>query len=655
MANKKGGPKESKTKATSKLRSASPSSRYGLSETDLDQMGESTDSSGPRSATSSPAESEKGSEGTIVSADLDSSPIGEDHLKLERALKSAASITQLRKPGAAGTPASAEPAASSSVQKSTIELSELKVLLAELTQDIKKSEKANEKATAKALERLKQDLKQEMERLRQEVQLERQVLGKIEERIQENSVKLSTLTDQLEDLKETFTYRIEMAEKAAASAEEKAVNVSSECKKLGDRLAALEDGSRRYNVRIEGLENSIKAYHAEKGNSILRYKDTRKVHILIPLDCHIPDEISKEDDNIHFLDNLPDTQLNVAGVMKRSYKHSVYEIFDESKRPHYCIVEYATPLASLYEMSKDSQAAFSSQDRLEQTKLFYRTLKDILEDSKECGNLYRLVLLNGSDRTSTITPPSQGTNSNTTPISGKKIGDSVVSESNATINGEKESITLISMKSLITETVDALLPSSRVMGSAAKEGGFRELMKRVLHQFLTAKKEKLIESPFERDCEQHQTTAFFESELLNFPFPGNCMLLEEAMDAVQSQLAGQIELCLSSSKKSQLHCQELLIPKHLCQRIARDIMYMSANEPCGLRGAVIYVNLEVDGLCKTLGRIQQDSSVPPTFELTFKDAPYPEIREQAVAMHTKPRHHGVPSSPDNPLNRIACE
>ncbi|KAG2461737.1 MATN4 protein, partial [Polypterus senegalus] len=62
MASKKGGSKESKTKATSKLRSASPSSRYGLSETDLDQMGESTDSSGPRSATSSPAESEKGSE-----------------------------------------------------------------------------------------------------------------------------------------------------------------------------------------------------------------------------------------------------------------------------------------------------------------------------------------------------------------------------------------------------------------------------------------------------------------------------------------------------------------------------------------------------------------------------------------------------------------
>ncbi|KAG2455339.1 MSS51 protein, partial [Polypterus senegalus] len=97
MANKKGRTKESKTKATSKLRSASPSSRYGLSETDLDQMGESTDSSGPRSATSSPAESEKGSEGAIVSADVDSSPIGEDYLKLENAGRSALEGTKFGK------------------------------------------------------------------------------------------------------------------------------------------------------------------------------------------------------------------------------------------------------------------------------------------------------------------------------------------------------------------------------------------------------------------------------------------------------------------------------------------------------------------------------------------------------------------------------
>ncbi|KAG2465127.1 VPS50 protein, partial [Polypterus senegalus] len=78
------------------------------------------------------------------------------------------------------------------------------------------------------------------------------------------------LTDQLEDLKETFTNRIEMAENLAAIAEEKAVNVSSECKKLGeklgDRLAILEDGSRRLmqvgeefcGSKSEVLQESIK-------------------------------------------------------------------------------------------------------------------------------------------------------------------------------------------------------------------------------------------------------------------------------------------------------------------------------------------------------------------------------------------------------------
>ncbi|KAG2455323.1 MED25 polymerase, partial [Polypterus senegalus] len=172
-----GGSERIKTKATSKLRSASPSSRYGLSETDLDQMGESTDSSGPRSATSSPAESEKGSEGAIVSADVDSSPIGEDYLKLEKAggprlqLRNHAGLEQR-------DTASAESAASSTVQEGTFELSELKVLLADLRQDIKKSEKANEKATAKAHERLKQEMKQANECLRQEIQQANERLSK---------------------------------------------------------------------------------------------------------------------------------------------------------------------------------------------------------------------------------------------------------------------------------------------------------------------------------------------------------------------------------------------------------------------------------------------------------------------------------------------
>lgn len=62
---------------------------------------------------------------------------------------------------------------------------------------------------------------------------------------------------------------------------------------------------------------------------------------------------------------------------------------------YYCMVEYATPLLTLYQMSHDSTAGFSEQDRRQQVLLFYRTLNQILECSLECRNRYRLILLEG--------------------------------------------------------------------------------------------------------------------------------------------------------------------------------------------------------------------------------------------------------------------
>lgn len=58
-------------------------------------------------------------------------------------------------------------------------------------------------------------------------------------------------------------------------------------------------------------------------------------------------------------------------------------------------MEYATPLQSLYAMSQDECAAFSREDRLEQAKLFYRTLEEILKGSKECAGTYRLIVYEG--------------------------------------------------------------------------------------------------------------------------------------------------------------------------------------------------------------------------------------------------------------------
>ncbi|KAG2469388.1 CBPM Carboxypeptidase, partial [Polypterus senegalus] len=85
--------KEKKSIATSKSSQAiSPSARYGLSETDLKQTGETTDSPGPCFTALSPVDSENGSE-CASDAGHDTLPIPEDNLKLEVALQSALSST----------------------------------------------------------------------------------------------------------------------------------------------------------------------------------------------------------------------------------------------------------------------------------------------------------------------------------------------------------------------------------------------------------------------------------------------------------------------------------------------------------------------------------------------------------------------------------
>lgn len=62
---------------------------------------------------------------------------------------------------------------------------------------------------------------------------------------------------------------------------------------------------------------------------------------------------------------------------------------------NYCVMEYATPLQSLYAMSQDETAAFSRQDRMEQAKLFCRTLEEILQRSKDCSGCYQLIIYEG--------------------------------------------------------------------------------------------------------------------------------------------------------------------------------------------------------------------------------------------------------------------
>ncbi|XP_008280414.1 stimulator of interferon genes protein [Stegastes partitus] len=142
------------------------------------------------------------------------------------------------------------------------------------------------------------------------------------------------------------------------------------------------------------LEDSIAAFRAtHQSSSTWRGRGSRKLLVLIPLNANISHKLEDEDDNIRFYDNLPNNEIDRAGVRGRVYKHSVYRVLDENGKAHECVVEYATPLLTLYSMSQESSAGFGEPERRQQVLLFYRTLQDILEHSLECRNRYKLILL----------------------------------------------------------------------------------------------------------------------------------------------------------------------------------------------------------------------------------------------------------------------
>uniref|UniRef100_A0A4W3H646 DNA damage-inducible transcript 4 protein n=1 Tax=Callorhinchus milii TaxID=7868 RepID=A0A4W3H646_CALMI len=78
-----------------------------------------------------------------------------------------------------------------------------------------------------------------------------------------------------------------------------------------------------------------------------------------------------------------------------------------------------------------------------------------------------------------------------------------------------------------------------------------------------------------------------------------------------------IEQSLMEAKRGALRCFKLLIPDQLTARVAEDLLRLASSEPCGLRGAVIDLNVEDDKLFRNVDRFAVDGSLSPTFELTL--------------------------------------
>lgn len=82
---------------------------------------------------------------------------------------------------------------------------------------------------------------------------------------------------------------------------------------------------------LQGLKDSIEEFN-RTNNNLLKWKETWKLHILIPLSCEIYDDLQKADSNIHFWRDLPELRLDQAGTKGRVYKQNVYEVIDEDRK-----------------------------------------------------------------------------------------------------------------------------------------------------------------------------------------------------------------------------------------------------------------------------------------------------------------------------------
>uniref|UniRef100_A0AAY4DRW0 Stimulator of interferon genes protein n=1 Tax=Denticeps clupeoides TaxID=299321 RepID=A0AAY4DRW0_9TELE len=131
----------------------------------------------------------------------------------------------------------------------------------------------------------------------------------------------------------------------------------------------------------------------ELNGAVLKGAGPTRLHILLPLNAAVSSRPEVDDPNVRFHAHLPPLEVDRAGVRGRVFKNSLYKVMDAQGKPHFCVLEYATPLLTLHQMSHESSAGFGEAQRRHQVLLFYRTLRDILESSLQCRNLYRLILL----------------------------------------------------------------------------------------------------------------------------------------------------------------------------------------------------------------------------------------------------------------------
>ena len=103
-------------------------------------------------------------------------------------------------------------------------------------------------------------------------------------------------------------------------------------------------------------------------SELFRYEITRKkLFILLPKTCFTCADIKDADPRVKWVGNLPELKISRGGIKERIYKHSVHKIEmphpDGTVERYHFILEYATPLMNLYDMSEHADAPFNREER----------------------------------------------------------------------------------------------------------------------------------------------------------------------------------------------------------------------------------------------------------------------------------------------------
>ncbi|XP_026475222.1 stimulator of interferon genes protein-like isoform X1 [Ctenocephalides felis] len=151
-----------------------------------------------------------------------------------------------------------------------------------------------------------------------------------------------------------------------------------------------------------GIRENIEKYEANENITI----PVKKLFILIPLSMYFsPSLVTHAPPGMmEACKSLESIQRNVAGIIGRSYKNSVYKIHlsemeGHVQKPLYVVAEGATPLHTLYQtcIGKAPCSAHIREHSEEIVKQFYNTLSHILESLPEYKNTYELILYEGTE------------------------------------------------------------------------------------------------------------------------------------------------------------------------------------------------------------------------------------------------------------------